>query len=119
MPQVNLSNSLVFFCRLLCSCHIQTHAETYAPFLGLDEDGGAKAVRERVKEYCLREVEPLEKEVEELEVTALAEALGVGIRIQHMDVSGGNINHHDVPEGVEPLVNMLYRPGHYDLIYPK
>ena len=114
--------------------------------------------------------------MEELEVIALAEALGIGVRIQvrfhhypvqktsghdrrygqdwpfsssgthiqsqvteevrygaafgldtwilkimmcwqHMDASGGGLNHHDVPEGCEPVVHMLYRPGHYDLIY--
>jgi ubiquitin thioesterase protein OTUB1 len=63
----NLSNSLVFFCRLLCSCHIQTRSLQYAPFLGIDVEGegprGERAVRAKVREYCLREVEPLEKEV--------------------------------------------------------
>lgn len=63
----NLSNSFVFFCRLLCSCHIQTRSLQYAPFLGIDVEGegarGERAVRAKVREYCLREVEPLEKEV--------------------------------------------------------
>ena len=63
----NLSNSFVFFCRLLCSCHIQTRSLQYAPFLGIDVEGegarGERVVRAKVREYCLREVEPLEKEV--------------------------------------------------------
>lgn len=65
------------------------------------------------------QVEPLEKEVEQLEVIALANAMGVGLRIEHLDASEGDLNHHDFPEGIECEVFMLYRPGHYDLIYPQ
>jgi len=119
MNEAQVSNSLVFFCRMLCSCHIQTNPEHFAPFLGLDE-GSPESVRKALKQYCTKEVEPLEKEVEELEIIALAAAFGVKLRIEHMDSSEGALNHHDVPDepGEEPEVFMLYRPGHYDLIYP-
>jgi len=111
-----VSNSLVFFCRMVASCHIQTHSQHFAPFLGLE--GGEDKVRASLKEYCAKEVEPLEKEVEEMEVMALASAFDVGLRIEHMDASAGPVNHHDLPHGASPHVFMLYRPGHYDLIYP-
>lgn len=38
---------------------------------------------------------------------------------------GSDANHHDfIPEAlagradVKPIVHMLYRPGHYDILYP-
>ena len=27
--------------------------------------------------------------------------------------------HHDFPEGKTPTLHLLYRPGHYDILYPK
>lgn len=43
------------------------------------------------------------------------------------DSEGSAVNHHDfVPEQLQsralpgpPRVNVLYRPGHYDIIYPR
>eukprot|EP00283_Hemiselmis_rufescens_P023267 CAMPEP_0173450446 /NCGR_PEP_ID=MMETSP1357-20121228/44764_1 /TAXON_ID=77926 /ORGANISM="Hemiselmis rufescens, Strain PCC563" /LENGTH=82 /DNA_ID=CAMNT_0014417131 /DNA_START=26 /DNA_END=270 /DNA_ORIENTATION=+ len=40
MNDAMVSNSLVFFSRMIASCHIQTHPDHFAPFLGLDEGGG-------------------------------------------------------------------------------
>ena len=62
-----MSNSVVFFCRLMCSCYIQQNAEHFAPFIGLFDVSPAE-MKKKIKEYCVREVEPLEKEVEQLEV---------------------------------------------------
>ena len=62
-------------------------------------------------------MEPLEREVEQVQVIALTSALQVGVRVVHLDRSGGALNHHDFPDGHEAGVHLLYRPGHYDLIY--
>lgn len=67
---------------------------------------------------CLcTQVEPLEREVEQVQVIALSSALKAGVRVVHLDRSGGPLNHHDFPDGEAPAVHLLYRPGHYDLIY--
>jgi len=105
------SNGIVFFSRLICSCYLQVEEEHFAPFLmgeGLS-----------VKDYVQREVEPLDKEVEQLQIIALCQALNMPLRIVYLDRSDGPVNHHDFPEGSQPEAFMLYRPGHYDLLYRK
>ena len=58
------------------------------------------------------------RESEHLHITALTSALGVNVRVQYMDRGeGGRVNHHDFPEGSPPQIHVLYRPGHYDILY--
>lgn len=48
-------------------------------------------------------------------------ALNVGVRVEYMDrgeAEGGQVKAHDFPEGLKPKVYLLYRPGHYDILYP-
>jgi hypothetical protein len=92
-----------------------------------------------LKTYCLKEVEPLEREVEQVQIIALTSALQGGVRVMTLDRSNGTqftsfyrykctntdrlsgagpLNHHDFPDGHTPDVHLLYRPGHYDIIYP-
>lgn len=77
------------------------------------------------------------EESDHVHITALSDALGVPIRVVYLDRSscdngGVSVNHHDfVPAGsdapkasegsekVTPSITLLYRPGHYDLLYPK
>lgn len=79
------------------------------------------------------------EESDHVHITALSDALGVPIRVVYLDRSssdsgGINVNHHDfVPSSgdpsssgssssskiTEPFVVLLYRPGHYDILYPK
>nr|XP_006817582.1 PREDICTED: uncharacterized protein LOC102807319 [Saccoglossus kowalevskii] len=66
-----------------------------------------------------KEVEPMGKESDHIHIIAITNALGVGVRVEYMDrVSGNEVNHHDFPEGCQPNVTFLYRPGHYDILYP-
>ena len=58
------------------------------------------------------------KESDHIHIIALTSAIGVSIRIEYMDrQSADHINHHDFPEGSDPQVYLLYRPGHYDILY--
>lgn len=54
-------------------------------------------------------------------VAALCTALNVGVRVEYMDrgeAEGGQVTAHDFPDGLKPKVYLLYRPGHYDILYP-
>ena len=62
-----LSNAVIFFCRLVCSCYIQQHPELFAPFVGIYSDDPIVVAKE-LRSFCLREVEPLEREVEQVQV---------------------------------------------------
>lgn len=108
------SNAIVFYARLVCSSYLQQQEENFAPFLAVD---GLT-----VKDFVNREVEPLDTEVEHLQILALTQALKVKLRIVYLDRSEGPLNTHEVSEDQtpgRPVVTMLYRPGHYDLLYPK
>lgn len=54
-------------------------------------------------------------------IIALCTALKVGVRVEYMDrgeAEGGQVTAHDFPDGLKPKVYLLYRPGHYDILYP-
>lgn len=67
----------------------------------------------------LQEVEPMYKESDHIHIIALSSALDVGIRVRYMDRGQSTeAIAHDFPEGSHVRVHLLYRPGHYDILYP-
>ena len=107
------SDYLVVFLRLITSSHLQKNSEFFQAFI---EDGLS------VKEFCQHEVEPMYKESDHIHVIAITTAIGVGVRINYLDRGGSaeKINVHDFPDGVQnPKIHLLYRPGHYDVLYPR
>lgn len=70
----------------------------------------------------LQEVEPMGKESDHVHIIALASTTLVPVRIEYMDRGNAttpSINHHDFPEASNPRIFLLYRPGHYDILYEK
>lgn len=76
------------------------------------------------------------EESDHVQIIALSDALGVPIRVVYLDRSSCennsiNVNHHDfiptsgevgnsgVSKSTDPSITLLYRPGHYDILYPK
>ena len=61
------------------------------------------------------------RESDHLHISALTAALGVSVRVQYMDRGeGGVVNHHDFGGGGGgggARLHILYRPGHYDILY--
>lgn len=67
----------------------------------------------------LQEVEPMYKESDHIHIIAMSTALGTGVRVRYMDRGAEKeVTAHDFPEGATPAVHLLYRPGHYDILYP-
>lgn len=59
------------------------------------------------------------KESDHIHISALTAALGVGVCVEYMDRGkGGQVNTHCFPEDTRPFIHLLYRPGHYDILYP-
>ncbi|XP_033853639.1 ubiquitin thioesterase OTUB1-like [Acipenser ruthenus] len=103
------SDYLVVYLRLLTSGYLQREGGFFEHFI----EGGRS-----VKEFCQQEVEPMSKESDHIHIIALAQALNVSILVEYMDRGeGSSVNHHVFPEGSEPRVYLLYRPGHYDILY--
>ncbi|XP_062820973.1 ubiquitin thioesterase OTUB1 isoform X1 [Anolis carolinensis] len=103
------SDYLVVYLRLLTSGYLQRENKFFEHFI----EGGRS-----IKEFCQQEVEPMCKESDHIHIIALAQALNVSILVEYMDRGeGGTTNPHVFPEGSEPKVYLLYRPGHYDILY--
>lgn len=127
----SISNYVVMFFRFVTSGEIRRRAEFFEPFiLGLSNM--------TVEKFCKASVEPMGEESDHVHITALSDALGVPIRVMYLDrsscdASGTSVNHHDFiplkddtinatgtsPGSMKAVMTLLYRPGHYDILYPK
>jgi ubiquitin thioesterase protein OTUB1 len=81
-----------------------------------------------MNEFCARHVEPMHQECEQVQVLALAEATGVAVRIEYVDGRSSNNGHNGGgpvtiqahtfgPDDATVHLTLLYRPGHYDILY--
>eukprot|EP01018_Ginkgo_biloba_P017403 Gb_06605 [translate_table: standard] len=118
--------AVVMFFRFVTSGEIRRRAEFFEPFIL-----GVSNVT--VEQFCKASVEPMGEESDHVHIIALSDALGVPIRVVYLDrsscdVGKTEVNHHDfIPSNclttdavtVKPFVVLLYRPGHYDILYPK
>ena len=62
------------------------------------------------------------KECDQPQIAALTEALQIGVKIEYLDgttTQGQELPSILCPPDLSPLVYLLYRPGHYDIIYKK
>ncbi|KAG8649494.1 OVARIAN TUMOR DOMAIN-containing deubiquitinating enzyme 1 [Manihot esculenta] len=127
----SISDYVVMFFRFVTSGEIRKRSEFFEPFiLGL--------MNATVEQFCKSSVEPMGEESDHVHITALSDALGVPIRIVYLDRSscdtgGVSVNHHDfipaaddLPNSTSgdsvtknPFITLLYRPGHYDILYAK
>ncbi|KAJ1463182.1 peptidase C65 Otubain-domain-containing protein [Pelagophyceae sp. CCMP2097] len=105
-----VSMHIVWFCRALSATQIKLQPERFEPFI-MDDTGVAD-----VHAFCRTEVEPVNMECEQVQIIALTEMLGVPVCIEYLDGSGAPTC-IVFPEGSKPCVTLLYRPGHYDILY--
>lgn len=104
------SDYVVVYLRLITSGKLQEEADFYQNFI----EGNFT-----IEEFRHQEVEPMYKESDHIHIIALCTALNVGVRVEYMDRGeGGLVKAHDFPEGTIPKVFLIYRPGHYDILYP-
>ena len=76
-------------------------------------------------QFCQRFVECLGVESDQIHIIALTKALSCVVKIAYLD--GGDLPLNLLQFGPEEeiispssvLVHLLYRPGHYDLLYKK
>ncbi|EYU28472.1 hypothetical protein ABFS82_11G080100 [Erythranthe guttata] len=130
----SVSDYVVMFFRFITSGEIRNRSEFYEPFIqGLTNTS--------VEQFCKSSVEPMGEESDHVHITAISDALGVAIRIVYLDRSCDDkgsvtVNHHDFSpvardptnaninnnsnnsQPIKPFINLLYRPGHYDILYP-
>lgn len=76
-----------------------------------------------VELYCRRLVEVMDEESDEIHIRALTDALAIPTRIYALDSRLPiELSPTDyIPDDAvnkDALVHLLYRPGHYDIVYP-
>ncbi|BGP43213.1 hypothetical protein JCM10450v2_007357 [Rhodotorula kratochvilovae] len=133
------NSCIIVILRLITSAYLRTHEDEFTPFLfALEDDprflteGGAPTMRQ----FCEYHVEAVSREADHLAITALTRALQVPLRIAYLDQSylpqlggggdsdaGAEVNFLEFEDeaarrgekGIEGA--LLYRPGHYDMLY--
>lgn len=127
------SQSAVMLLRLLTSSYIQSNESDFIAFISDDIIVDDKQ-KSPISLYCQRNVECMGIESDQIHIVALCSALRTQVNIIYLDNSFSDataplvigqdsvVSPHDLVSNIPfPLanINMLYRPGHYDLIYPR
>jgi ubiquitin thioesterase protein OTUB1 len=113
------SDYYTWFMRLLTAGAMRVHAERFIHFV----DDGITSATGDMEAYVKREVEPMGKECEQIHITALTEYLNVSVAIEYLDGRPfenqlSKVVFNEVSSGTTPfVVTLLYRPGHYDILY--
>lgn len=119
-----------WYMRCLTAGYMRKNATRFLPFVLSDGDGDVYlggTAEDAVALFCTREVEPMGREVEQLMVAALCASLGVQTRLEYLDGRPfeGSLKQVCVLEDEDAAlvscpfeVVLLYRPGHYDILYP-
>ena len=102
---------LIAFMRCCCGAFLKKHSDEFSGFLSPPYS--------TIDAFVKNEVDPMFKECDEIQVVACTRAFGIPVKVVYLDRSDGDLNIHTFGESDDsPSVYMLYRPGHYDLIYP-
>lgn len=104
----DLSNYFVVYFRLLTSAHLKANAAFFENFI----DG-----YQSVQDFCSYEVEPIGKESDHIHIIALTGFLNIAIEIVYLNHTDDGLSKHCFPEDSNPQFTLLYRPGHYDVLY--
>jgi len=102
---------LIFWARMLASLHMRAHQEDFEGFVPADKGGFAQWLRS--------DVEALNSEADHLQAVALSKALQVPVTLYCLEnvAKGGPSRVATLGEGAKAEYDLLFRPGHYDLLY--
>lgn len=113
------SSALIYYFRLLAATYLKANADAYDPFV---PDGSG------IQSYCAGTVEPVDREIDQLGIIALANVLlkpvELCLEIAYLDrTPGTQPNVYRFPEEdsaaalPENVIYLLFRPDHYDILY--
>ncbi|KAK5656367.1 hypothetical protein OQA88_4747 [Cercophora sp. LCS_1] len=117
-----IANSILYHLRLLASSYLKGNPDNYAAFITTDSG---------VPGYCTDVIERHNVEIEHLGIALLVNILlkpaGFVLEVAYLDRSPGTqVNAYRFPEEANgrhmselgPMIHLLYRPDHYDILYP-
>jgi ubiquitin thioesterase protein OTUB1 len=101
---------LVAFMRCCCGSFIKQNSEEFSSFL--------PSVYTSCDMFVRNEVDPMFKDCDNIQIVALARALQVPLRVVYLDQSDGPPFSLEFGPGDRSReVKLLYKPGHYDILY--
>ncbi|KAH9599383.1 Peptidase C65 [Trypanosoma melophagium] len=119
------SEYVLYFYRYAVSNYMRTHRDDFLPFvIGLNYDS--------VEAFCRTEVDAVSSESDHMQLVAFAKCFHVRIVVEYLNGGEGEQTTEHVFSGVdndnksnnngndiapETVITLLYRPGHYDLLY--
>lgn len=118
------AQSSIVLLRLVTSAYLQINAESFKPFI-VDENFENE---NSMKTFCQVNVECIGVESDQIHIIALCQALGCKAKIAYLDGTEGDegiLEFGEVSGNLDfatnnsfpfATVNLLYRPGHYDLL---
>jgi ubiquitin thioesterase protein OTUB1 len=107
-----VSDYASWYMRILTAVRLKSDPDRFVHFLEGDYYD--------IPTFCQREVEPMGKECSMVQVLALAEYFGVKVEIEYLDGRDVKPTKHSFgPEDSQTTLTLLYRPGHYDILYQK
>jgi ubiquitin thioesterase protein OTUB1 len=120
----SISNSIVYHLRLLASSWLKNRTAEYGPFIPAEQGGN-------IETYSKEWLEPPNQEIDHLGMQLLVDVLlkqiGFAVEVIYLDRSvGSEVNSHlmqavdangDPTNPAGPIMHLLYRPGHYDILY--
>jgi ubiquitin thioesterase protein OTUB1 len=109
------SDYCTWYLRVLTATYLKSDPIRFLPYL---EDGYMD-----IAAFCQAQIEPMGKECRMVQVLALAEAFQIQVQIEYLDgheFQDNKLTKHTFgPESSSTQLTLLYRPGHYDILYPK
>lgn len=122
MNDPEISNGLVVYFRLVASSYLRSNADQYEPFITVSSQSTFEDLQKtngKMTMYCVNYVEAFGKESEDLCIMALSNALNVQVSITAIDASHSTPQAFKFNESDSVKIDLLYRPGHYDILYPR
>ena len=113
------SNMALMLLRLITSACIRSNPDDYLAFIEL----GPQDLN--LEKWCERSIDAVGVDADQVQLIALAKALGILIVVANLgsglDSDDLQVNEFDFRANNhrDPSICLLYRPGHYDLIYKK
>ena len=115
-------NSILYHLRLLASSWLKGNPDSFSQFVTADDLG--------VAGFCTNHLERPNAEIDHLGVVLLANVLlnpaGFVLEVAYLDRSAGSqVNTYRIPDEAQgrhpselgPMIHLLFRPDHYDILY--
>lgn len=111
------SNMALMLIRLLTSAQIRSNPDDYLAFIEL-----APQDANSIEKWCERNVDAVGVDADQVQLIALAKTIEIALVVANlgggMDSDDLQVNEFDFKANEsDPQIHLLYRPGHYDLLY--